>query len=222
MMWLHRFFYCAAVILCFVFASPAHAAAPAAAKDRKVAKNAAQKSSRVQEHKKQTASVDDRAIWLKRAESAEVFSGKASLYSRGLHGGATASGVAYDMYTFTAAHRTLPIGTIVKVTDQDNGRSVMVCITDRGPYVHGRIIDLSWAAARQLDLNKRGVGKVNLEVVGDENGTPFRSDEAWYVQYSAKSNEHVGPFRAFADAAAMHEALSQVHPEAEVVIDNAR
>ena len=166
-------------------------------------------------------SADSREIWLKRAQGSEMLTGKASWYGRDFHGGSTASGVDYDMYTFTAAHRTLPIGTVVKVTDQDNGKSVMVCVTDRGPYVRGRIIDLSYAAAKQLDLSKRGVGKVDLEVISDESGTPLKADQAYYVRYSAgKGDEKVGPFRAFADAAAMHEALRQAHPEAEVVLDS--
>ena len=67
------------------------------------------------------------------------------------------------MYTFTAAHRTLPIGTVVRVTDKSNGKSVMVCVTDRGPYVRGRIIDLSYAAAQQINMNDRGVGKVAVQ-----------------------------------------------------------
>ncbi len=168
-------------------------------------------------------SADNRAIWLKRAQGSELLTGKASWYGRDFHGGSTASGVDYDMYTFTAAHRTLPIGTVVKVTDQDNGKSVMVCVTDRGPYVRGRIIDLSYAAARQLDLSRRGVGKVDLEVVSDESGTPLKADQAYYVRYvAAKGHEKVGPFRAFADAAAMHEALRQMHPEAEVVLGSSR
>ena len=58
--------------------------------------------------------------------------------------------------------RTLPIGTVVRVTDKSNGKSVMVCVTDRGPYVRGRIIDLSYAAAQQINMNDRGVGKVDL------------------------------------------------------------
>ncbi|MDR2745617.1 MAG: septal ring lytic transglycosylase RlpA family protein, partial [Desulfovibrio sp.] len=165
---------------------------------------------------------DSRNIWLERAKGGEVFSGTASWYGGKAHGNATASGINYDMYTFTAAHRTLPIGTIVKVTDQLNGRSVMVCINDRGPYARGRIIDLSYAAAKQINLNSRGIGKVDLEVLSDENGTPLNADKAWYVRYSAvKGGESVGPFRVFADAAAMHEALLQAYPEAEVVMDSA-
>lgn len=187
---------------------------------KKHARNAKSKKQRKASDSRQA---DNRELWLKRAQGSELLTGKASWYGRDFHGGTTASGVNYDMYTFTAAHRTLPMGTVVKVTDQDNGKSVMVCVTDRGPYVRGRIIDLSYAAAQQLDLSKRGVGKVDLEVVSDESGTPLRADQAYYVRYSAGTgHEKVGPFRAFADAAAMHEALRQAHPEAEVVLDSSR
>ena len=113
-------------------------------------------------------------VWLKRAQSnADAFmTGMASWYGADFHNKKTASGEGYDMYTFTAAHRTLPIGTVVRVTDKSNGKSVMVCVTDRGPYVRGRIIDLSYAAAQQINMNDRGVGKVDLEVVSDPSGTP--------------------------------------------------
>ena len=168
-------------------------------------------------------SIDSRDIWLKRAQESEIMTGKASWYGRDFHGGPTASGDNYDMYTFTAAHRTLPMGTVVRVTDQDNGKSVMVCVTDRGPFVRGRVIDLSFAAAQQINIENRGVSRVELEVVSDESGTPLKPDEAFFVRYNAaQSDEKVGPFRAFADAAAMHEALRQVHPEARVVIDQSK
>ena len=165
----------------------------------------------------------DRDVWLRRAQGGDLLSGLASWYGKDFHNKATASGHKYDMYTFTAAHRTLPMGTVVRVTDPRNGKSVMVCVTDRGPYVRGRIIDLSYAAARQLDLGKRGVGRVNLEVVSDATGKPLNEDKAYYVRYNAaKGREKVGPFRIFADAAAMHEALSQAHPEAEMVLERTR
>ena len=168
-------------------------------------------------------STDSRDIWLKRAQESEIMAGKASWYGRDFHGGPTASGDNYDMYTFTAAHRTLPMGTVVRVTDQDNGKSVMVCVTDRGPFVRGRVIDLSFAAAQQIEIENRGVSRVELEVISDESGTPLKPDEAFFVRYNAaQSDEKVGPFRAFADAAAMHEALRQVHPEAQVVIDQSK
>lgn len=168
-------------------------------------------------------STDSRDIWLKRAQESEIMAGKASWYGRDFHGGPTASGYDYDMYTFTAAHRTLPMGTVVRVTDQDNGKSVMVCVTDRGPFVRGRVIDLSFAAAQQIDIGNRGVSRVELEVVSDESGTPLKPDEAFFVRYNAaQSDEKIGPYRVFADAAAMHEALRQVHPEAQVVIDQSK
>ena len=173
--------------------------------------------------KERRDSTDSRDIWLKRAQESEIMSGKASWYGRDFHGGSTASGLDYDMYTFTAAHRTLPMGTVVRVTDQDNGKSVMVCVTDRGPFVRGRVIDLSFAAAQQIEIGNRGVSRVELEVVSDESGTPLKPDEAFFVRYNAaQSDEKIGPYRAFADAAAMHEALRQVHPEAQVVIDQSR
>lgn len=162
---------------------------------------------------------NDREIWMKRARNSEALTGKASWYGKDFHNKATASGLTYDMHTFTAAHRTLPIGTIVKVTDQNNGKSVMVCVTDRGPFIKDRIIDVSYAAARHLGLDKRGVGKVELEVVSDEHGAPLRKDQGYFVRYATHGGKtSVGPFHAFADAAAMREALSQAHPEAEVVL----
>jgi rare lipoprotein A (peptidoglycan hydrolase) len=161
----------------------------------------------------------EKELWMERAKDGYAVSGKASLYGAYHHGGVTASGAAYDMYTFTAAHRTLPMGTVVKVTDQENGRSVMVCITDRGPYIRGRIIDLSYAAATQLRLNKRGVSEVAVSVVSDEKGNMLRENEAYYVRYSPKEEDRVGPFKDFADAAALHEALRSAHPDAEVIVD---
>jgi rare lipoprotein A len=78
----------------------------------------------------------------------------------------TASGERFNKHALTAAHRTLPLGTRVRVTNKRNGRSVIVRINDRGPYGHGRIIDLSEAAARQLDMIAAGVAPVELEVLG--------------------------------------------------------
>ena len=173
--------------------------------------------------KERQETADNRDLWLKRAQDNDIITGKASWYGRDFHGGSTASGLDYDMYTFTAAHRTLPMGTVVRVTDQQNGKSVMVCVTDRGPFIRGRIIDLSFAAAQQIDIKNKGITRVNLEVVSDESGTPLKPGEAFFVRYNAaQGDEKVGPFRAFADAAAMHEALRQVHPEAEVVMDQSK
>lgn len=91
--------------------------------------------------------------------------GLASYYSLEAHGKRTASGERYDMYKLTAAHRTLPFGTIVRVKNLENGRSVVVRINDRGPGIKNRIIDLSFEAAKRLKMLKRGVARVRIEVV---------------------------------------------------------
>jgi rare lipoprotein A len=91
--------------------------------------------------------------------------GIASWYGADFNGRLTASGEVYDMYKFTAAHKTLPLGTVVKVTNEDNGKTVEVRVNDRGPYVKGRIIDLSRTAGRAIDIRGAGTAKVKLEVV---------------------------------------------------------
>jgi rare lipoprotein A len=92
--------------------------------------------------------------------------GLASYYGDALQGRHTASGERFDMHALTAAHRTLPFNTRVEVTNLENGRSVVVRINDRGPYVEGRVIDLSQAAARELRFLGRGTTRVRLKVVG--------------------------------------------------------
>ena len=92
--------------------------------------------------------------------------GMASYYSRAHHGRRTASGEVFDMQAMTAAHRSLPFGTRVRVTNLSNGRHTVVRINDRGPFKGKRIIDLSYAAARELGAVGPGVVRVRLEVVG--------------------------------------------------------
>jgi rare lipoprotein A len=92
-------------------------------------------------------------------------SGLASWYGHPYHGRRTASGEIYDMGQMTAAHRTLPFGTRVRVTNLETGRSVEVRINDRGPFTDGRIIDVSYAAAQVLGVVGRGVVRVRLRVV---------------------------------------------------------
>ncbi len=94
-----------------------------------------------------------------------VQDGMASWYGGQHHGGPTASGERFDKNAMTAAHRTLPMNTRVRVTSKRNGRSVVVRINDRGPYGRGRIIDLSEAAAKQLDMIDAGVVPVRVEVL---------------------------------------------------------
>jgi rare lipoprotein A len=91
--------------------------------------------------------------------------GLASWYGPGFNGGTTSSGERYNMYAYTAAHKTFPLGTIVKVQNLKNGKSVFVRINDRGPFVKGRIIDCSYAAAKKIGLDRDGVAPVKLTVV---------------------------------------------------------
>jgi rare lipoprotein A len=91
--------------------------------------------------------------------------GTASWYGAEFNGRLTASGEVYDMYKMTAAHKTLPLGTMVRVTNEENGKTVEVKINDRGPYVKGRIIDLSRTAGRSIGMRDAGTAKVKLEVI---------------------------------------------------------
>jgi|TARA_Y100001968_G_scaffold243104_1_gene226874 rare lipoprotein A len=92
-------------------------------------------------------------------------SGKASYYARMHHGQRTANGETHDQNALVAAHRSLPFGTRVRVTNQQNGKQVIVRINDRGPFRRGRIIDVSRAAAAQLDMLERGVVRVRIETL---------------------------------------------------------
>jgi rare lipoprotein A len=91
--------------------------------------------------------------------------GKASWYGRLFQHKQTASGEPYDMYQFTAAHRTLPLGSWVQVTDLKTNRSVVVRINDRGPVTKNRVIDLSYSAAKMLDIGQSGVHPVRLDLI---------------------------------------------------------
>jgi rare lipoprotein A len=91
--------------------------------------------------------------------------GIASWYGPGFHGNRSASGERYNQNAMTAAHRSLPFGTKVQVTNLRNGRSVVVRINDRGPFIRGRVIDLSAAAARVLGLMQSGTAPVQIDVL---------------------------------------------------------
>jgi len=94
--------------------------------------------------------------------------GTASWYGPDFHGKYTSSGDLYDMHAYTAAHKTLPMGTIVKVTNLKNNKTVTVKINDRGPFVKGRIIDLSYIAGKKIGLDQLGLAPVIIEVIGFE------------------------------------------------------
>jgi rare lipoprotein A len=95
----------------------------------------------------------------------DEMNGIASWYGADFEGRLTSNGEIYDMYAMTAAHKTLPLGTVVKVNNLDNGKSVQVRINDRGPYVLGRIIDLSKTAAENIGISGTGTAHVQLEII---------------------------------------------------------
>ncbi len=132
--------------------------------------------------------------------------GIASWYGEKFHGRPTASGEIYDMHAMTAAHKELPLGTVVDVKNLDNGRSVRVRINDRGPFVRGRIIDLSYGAAREVDMVNAGLAKVEVRVAKVGDGRPGMSQVAgWAVQ--------AGAFRDRDNALDLHRQLSEDYPE---------
>jgi rare lipoprotein A len=112
-----------------------------------------------------------------------VQKGLASWYGPEFNGKATSNKEIYDMHALTAAHPTLPFGTYVKVTNLDNGKSVVVRINDRGPFVKGRIIDLSYAAAAKLGMSGPGVVPVTIEVL--KKYSPKKSSQKYFVQVGA-------------------------------------
>jgi rare lipoprotein A len=122
--------------------------------------------------------------------------GNASWYGEPFHGRRASNGEIYDMYKLTAAHRTLPFETVVRVTNLSNGKSTTVRITDRGPFVDNRIIDLSLAAAREIELVGPGVAPVRVEVLGDVDLT------------AGSFTVQVGAFRDRGNAERLRERLT--------------
>ncbi|MFQ6109138.1 MAG: septal ring lytic transglycosylase RlpA family protein [Candidatus Aminicenantales bacterium] len=132
-----------------------------------------------------------------------VQTGLASWYGPSFHGRTTSSAEIFNMYDLTAAHRSLPFGTQVMVTNLKNGKSVIVRINDRGPFIRGRIIDLSYAAARMLDMVGDGVVPVRIEVL--QSIPPEKPASAFAVQ--------VGAFIYKENALALQRKLQKTHSD---------
>ncbi|MGR5149763.1 septal ring lytic transglycosylase RlpA family protein [Photobacterium alginatilyticum] len=120
--------------------------------------------------------------------------GDASWYGKKFHGHKTSNGEIYDMYSMTAAHKTLPLPSYVRVTNTDNGKTAIVRVNDRGPFHQGRIIDLSMAAAVKLDVVKHGTAPVKIELI--QISKPASTDEwqsanphFYFVQLAAVTDE---------------------------------
>ena len=183
-----------------------------------------------------------------RAPKAFKQSGTASWYGAWHHGKVTANGESFDMFAMTAAHKTIPLGTIVKVTRKDIGKSIVVRINDRGPYKKRRIIDLSYAAAKSLGMKREGVSRVHIEAVSDRKGRLLSDSQEFYVHLQdadpslqavqhqlgrlirlgvrdASSLLHVhsgamamGPFTSFEAAQSALTRVATTHPGASIML----
>ena len=136
--------------------------------------------------------------------------GLASWYGEDFHGRKTANGEVYDMYAMTAAHRTLPFNTRVKVTNLDNRKKTEVRVNDRGPFIAGRIIDLSRSGAQELAMLGPGTARVMVEAVGFYSGAAQSLEGVYTIQ--------VGAFQERDNAYRFREELSKRHPRVHVVL----
>ncbi len=136
--------------------------------------------------------------------------GMASWYGKDFHGKPTANGEIYDMHGISAAHRELPLGTVVDVTHLGNGREVRVRINDRGPFIRGRILDLSYGAARKLDMVGEGVARVEIRIVSVGDGT---SGPISTLRYTVQA----GAFREKGNAVAVLRRIEGDHPQARLI-----
>lgn len=142
--------------------------------------------------------------------------GLASWYGTDFHGRKTSSGETYNMYAMTAAHKTLPLGTYVKVTNLENNFQTKVKINDRGPFIRGRIIDLSYAAARKLGVVGPGTAKVEVVALGVKSK---ESDAALTPAnyYSGNFTIQVGAFQNFKNAESFRQKLAARYENAHIV-----
>ncbi len=154
-------------------------------------------------------------VWYFPIASAQGYEeeGIASWYGREFHGRPTSSGVPYDMHALTAAHKTLPLGTYVKVLNLKNRRSVVLCVNDRGPFVSGRIIDLSFRVARMLDVVQAGTAPVRIEAIQlavarhAEGQTRWAAEPIPNFRYGRFCIQ-VGAFRMLENAQRLKDAMS--------------
>ncbi|HXE89789.1 MAG TPA: septal ring lytic transglycosylase RlpA family protein [Terriglobales bacterium] len=133
--------------------------------------------------------------------------GLASWYGGPYHNRRASDGSVYDMHAATAAHRTLPLGSIVRVTNLETRRSTLVRITDRGPFVERRIIDLSLAAAKEVDVYRPGVAPVKVEVL--QTPSPLFKGGRWAVQIGAFDDED--------GAVKLKDKLARRYPDSRVL-----
>jgi len=157
--------------------------------------------------------------WYKPLPHARGFDqrGKASWYGKKFHGRKTANGETYNMYAMTAAHKTLPFNTHVRVYNLENGKEIRVRINDRGPFVRGRIIDLSYKAAKKIRMVGSGTASVNIVALGVANkSTTLDSTK----RYQGKFTIQVGAFANRENAERLRNKLNQSFKNAHITTYN--
>jgi len=148
--------------------------------------------------------------------------GIASWYGDKFHGRLTSNGETYDMYAMTAAHKTLPLGVEVRVTNHRNGKAVVVRINDRGPFVAGRVIDLSFTAAKELDIVDQGTAPVDIVALGYPQQQGSQKIYSTPVDYDAGSFAvQVGAFSQGENAKRLAVTLKPRFARADVNFSNA-
>jgi len=148
--------------------------------------------------------------------------GIASWYGDKFHGRKTSNGEIYNMYDMTAAHKTLPMNTWVSVQNLENDRKIVVRINDRGPFVTGRVIDLSYAGAKEIGIADPGTGKVKVTALGEATSysavthKPVEFKPVDY--YSGNFTVQVGAFQVKANAEQYRDSLAEKYPNAHIVL----
>jgi rare lipoprotein A len=148
-----------------------------------------------------------------------VQTGIASWYGSDFHGKKTSNGEIYDMNAMTAAHKTLPLGVYVRVQNRDNGRETVVRVNDRGPFVKGRVIDLSYSAARSLGVDIAGTAPVRIEALG-YRGSGVDQYKAIENYDAGNYTVQVGSFKEYGNAQRLSEEMKKVAGFSEVHLTN--
>jgi rare lipoprotein A len=161
--------------------------------------------------------------WYQPIASADGFrqSGIASWYGKKFHGRKTSNGEIYNMYDMTAAHKTLPFNTYVKVHNLENGRQTIVRINDRGPFIRGRIIDLSYKAADGLGIVGPGTARVNVIALGQRNPKAGDSSKKQYIPVDYTKGNFTFQIGAFVDrqnAERLRSKLAQKYENAHITV----
>lgn len=142
--------------------------------------------------------------------------GKASWYGKDFHGRKTANGERYDMYGMTAAHKNLPFGTMLRVTNLTNNKTVVVRVNDRGPFVKGRVIDVTHTAARKLGMLGPGVVRVKIETIGGSGGRITANKRSFSGTYYVQ----VGSFGSKKNAQLLRQKVMQAGRSCRLFRDN--